>query len=134
MCCSDGRWHAQLEEFLRKTVSDRADLYAVPGGPVALSVWSSSFDEANVAEKSFRFLVEHHDLRSVWLIAHADCAYYRHKYHPHDAQFQAKRQLDDLKRSRETILRWYPQLDVQQVFARLNQDRVVFSILKPATW
>ena len=98
-----------------------------------MSIWSSSFDEANVAEKSFRFLVEHHDLRTVWLIAHADCAYYRHKYHPHDAKFLVRRQLDDLKRSRETILRWYPQLEVQQVFARLHGGRVAFAILNPDT-
>ena len=25
ICCSDGRWHGQIEEFVRSQVSDRAD-------------------------------------------------------------------------------------------------------------
>src|SRR5262245_16342600 len=72
VCCSDGRWHAQVEEFIQTCVSDRPDLYVVPGGPAGLSSWSSSFNEVDAATKSFRFLAEQHQLKSVWLIAHAD--------------------------------------------------------------
>ncbi len=127
VCCSDGRWHTQVEEFIRTFVSERPDLYVVPGGPAGLSVWSSSHDEARVAEKSFRFLAEAHELASVWLIAHADCAYYRAKYHPHDEAFIVRRQREDLKRAAETIVRWYPQIAVHQIFAQRQADRVLFS-------
>jgi carbonic anhydrase len=126
VCCSDGRWHTHVQEFVRTVVSDRPDLYMVPGGPAGLSVWSSSFDEAHVAEKSLRFLAEQHQLQSVWLIAHADCAYYRTKYQPHDARFIIRRQLDDLKRSAETIHRWYPHISAHRIFAFLDGDRVRF--------
>jgi carbonic anhydrase len=129
VCCSDGRWHAQVEEFIQGFISDRPDLYVVPGGPAGLSVWSSSFDEAHVAEKSLRFLAEHHRLQSVWLIAHADCAYYRTKYHPHDVGFVVRRQEEDLKRASETICRWYPQISVHQFYARLKGDRVTFELI-----
>jgi carbonic anhydrase len=129
VCCSDGRWHAQVEEFIRTFVSDRPDLYVVPGGPAGLSVWSSSFDEAHVAEKSFRFLAEQHQLKSVWLIAHSDCAYYRTKYHPHDETFIMRRQAEDLKRAADTISRWYPQIAVHQIYAGRDGNRVLFTPL-----
>lgn len=132
VCCSDGRWHAQVEEFIHTFVSDRPDLYAVPGGPAGLSVWSSSFDEAHVAERSLRFLAEHHRLQFVWLIAHADCAYYRAKYHPHEDSFVVRRQEEDLKRAAETICHWYPQITVHQIYARLHGDRVAFELLNSA--
>ena len=91
VCCSDGRWHAQVEEFVRTAVSERADLYAVPGGPAGFNLWSSSFEEARVAEKAFRFLAERHELESIWLIAHEDCAYYHHRYGPLDRWFSKPR-------------------------------------------
>ena len=129
VCCSDGRWHTQVEQFIRTIVSERPDLYVVPGGPAGLSVWSSSIDEARVAEKSFRFLAEQHQLKSVWLIAHADCAYYRTKYQPHDDAFIIRRQLEDVKRAAETITRWYARIAVHQIFAHRQGSRVLFSAI-----
>jgi hypothetical protein len=129
VCCSDGRWHAQVQEFIRTFVSDRPDLFAVPGGPAGLSVWSSSFDEARVAEKTLRFLAEKHQLQSVWLIAHSDCAYYYAKYRPHDDEFIRRRQREDLKRAAELIGSWYPQIAIHQIFARRQGTRVLFTSL-----
>jgi hypothetical protein len=54
VCCSDGRWHAQVEEFVRAEVSHRPDLYAVPGGPAVVDPWNSTFDEARVFEQLMR--------------------------------------------------------------------------------
>ena len=131
VCCSDGRWHAQVEEFIRTFFPERPDLYVVPGGPAGLGVWSSSQDEARVAEKSFRFLAEAHQLQAVWLIAHADCAYYRSKYHPHDSAFIVRRQHDDMRRAAEMIVRWYPSIAVHQIFAHRQESRVLFTALAP---
>jgi hypothetical protein len=129
VCCSDGRWHEQVEEFVRDQVSERADMYAVPGGPAGFSLWSSSFDEAKVSEKAFRFLADHHALESVWLIAHQDCAYYRAKYGPLDEPFVLRRQREDLDRARDLISRWYPKLLVKKVFVSLESGLVVFTTL-----
>jgi hypothetical protein len=131
VCCSDGRWHAQVEEFIRTSFAERPDLYVVPGGPAGLGVWSSSQDEARVGEKSFRFLAEAHQLEAVWLIAHADCAYYRGKYQPHDAAFIVRRQLEDMQRAAESISGWYPRITVHRIFASRQGDRVLFTTIQP---
>jgi hypothetical protein len=115
-----------VAEFIRTCVSDRPDLYVVPGGPAGLSTWSSSFTEADAAERSFRFLAEKHQLTSVWLIAHADCAYYRSKYHPHEDEFIVRQQLQDMKRATEAIRRWYSTIAVHQIYARLDDTQVLF--------
>ncbi len=127
VCCSDGRWHTQVEEFIRTFISERPDLYVVPGGPAGLSTWSSSFDEARVAERSLRFLADAHELESVWLIAHAGCAYYRMKLHPDDGEFIIRRQLEDMQRAAEAIAHWYPRITVHRIFADRQDDRVLFT-------
>src|SRR5579863_7069485 len=106
--CSDGRWQAQIEEFVSKHCSQRADLYVVPGGPAGFNPWGSTLSEAKAAENAVRFLREHHQLESAWLIAHEGCAYYRNKYGPLDARYLVQRQFDDLDRARDTILNWFP--------------------------
>src|SRR5437773_10630492 len=73
VCCSDGRWHAQVEEFVRTAVSGRADMYAVPGGPACLNARHDSA-LALVTQQALRFLVREHRLESIWLIAHENCA------------------------------------------------------------
>jgi carbonic anhydrase len=80
ICCSDGRWHAQLEEFVRAEISDRADMYAIPGGPATFN--QRNADGNQVAQDALRFLVQEHKLDSIWLIAHQNCAFYRHRYGP----------------------------------------------------
>jgi hypothetical protein len=127
--CSDGRWHAQIEEFVCAQCSQRADVYAVPGGPAGFNVWQSTPNEAKVAEQAIRFLREHHQLESAWLIAHEGCAYYRTKYGPLAARFIRQRQLEDLDRARDTILRWYPRLIVRRVYAFVDSGRVGFAHL-----
>jgi hypothetical protein len=106
-------------------------LYVVPGGPAGLSTWSSAFDEARVAERALRFLAEAHELESVWLIAHADCAYYRAKLHPHDGAFIVRRQLEDMQRAADAIARWYPHIRVHRIFALRQADRVQFKTIGP---
>jgi hypothetical protein len=133
VCCSDGRWHEQVEDFVRSEVSERADLYAVPGGPASFNLWGSSFDEAKGAEAALRFLAEHHELESVWLIAHQQCAYYRTKYGQLDEPLMRRRQEEDLARAKGTIQRCYPDLRVRRVYAALEGDRVVFGTL-PDEW
>jgi hypothetical protein len=124
--CSDGRWHAQVEEFICAQDCQRADLYAVPGGPAAFNLWGASFDENRVAEQTLRFLREHHQLETVWLIAHQDCAYYRMRYGTFDPASTTSRQFEDLERAREAIVRFGRPLQVHKVFALLDAGRVVF--------
>ena len=128
ICCSDGRWHGQIEEFVRAQVSERADLMALPGGPAMLSQWTSSFEEAKTAERALKFLCEHHKLSSAWLIAHQDCAYYASRYGPLDPAYQLRRQFEDLERAGDLIRRLKADLAVHLVFASREADKVVFTV------
>lgn len=128
ICCSDGRWHAQVEDFLDLKAARRADMCVLPGGPAAFSLWGAGFDESQVLEKNFKFLAKHHDLESVWLIAHAGCAYYSTKYPYRDPGQMIHRQLEDLEHAKVTISRWQHGLQIHKVFASLETDRVKFKI------
>jgi hypothetical protein len=126
VCCSDGRWHAQVEEFVRAEVSHRPDLYAVPGGPAVVDPWNSTFDEARVFEQSMRLFAEYHDLSDIWLIAHEGCAWYKLR-HPHlEEQALVERQISDLHRSRELLAERYRGYEIRLVYASREKDRVVF--------
>lgn len=133
VCCSDGRFHAQMNDFVRDRAGERSDLVAVPGGPIVVDPWTSSFDEARVFGDTLRFFVEHHDLRDVWLIAHEGCAYYRKK-HPHlDAQAIRGLQERDLFAAMRTVAHGHPHYVVHSVFAALEADEVVFHVLASST-
>lgn len=128
ICCSDGRWHAQVEDFLDVAAAKRPDMCVLPGGPAAFSLWSARFDEGHTLEKNFKFLAKHHDLESIWLIAHQNCAYYATKYPYRDAAEMLKRQLEDLEQARKTIEHWQHGLEIHKVYASLEGERVKFTI------
>jgi hypothetical protein len=127
VCCSDGRWHAPILEFVNHAVGDRADLYAVPGGPAAFDPWNSSFEEARVLDQAMRMFIQYHSLHSVWLIQHAECAYYRMK-HPHvESETIEKRQATDMRRAAEILKVRYPHLKVRAIQASLDGGRALFT-------
>src|SRR5262245_15443092 len=132
VCCSDGRYHPHLEEFALQRVSERPDLIALPGGPAAIDAWASSFDHARVFSESFELLCASHDLRSIWLVAHAGCSYYRRKYPGLDAAGLTNRQHDDLEKARALLLERCPGLAVRRVYARVAGGRVLFDELDAA--
>ena len=126
VCCSDGRFHAQLEEFVRHEVSERADLVALPGGPAVVDPWTSSFDEARVFDQAMRLFAAAHDLRAVWLIAHHGCAYYSVKHPGAKPDELRAAQLADLAVARARILAAHPNHEVRCIFAALRGTAVVF--------
>lgn len=129
VCCSDGRYHGPIEEFVRAQVSERPDLFAVPGGPATIDAWASSFDHARVFESSLELLFVSHPLRSAWLIAHQGCAFYRHRHGSLSDEAIRARQGTDLERARTLLLERRPKLEVHLVYARLADGRVTFSEL-----
>lgn len=132
VCCSDGRFHAQVEEFVRHEVSERPDLLALPGGPAVVDPWTSSFDEARVFDQAMRLFAEAHDLHAVWLIAHDGCAYYKLK-HPQSSPAELRAlQERDLHGARAAILLRHPGYEVRCVFAAREREVVVFETLATA--
>lgn len=133
VCCSDGRWHAAIGEYVDHFVSEHADLYAVPGGPAAFDPWNSSFEEARVLESALAMFAEYHDLHSAWLIQHEGCAYYRAKHPAQSDEWLIQRQKEDLRRARELLTQRYPYLSVRLVYAGLEEGRVVFTTVDTAS-
>lgn len=127
VCCSDGRWHAPIFEYVDHEVSDRADLYAVPGGPAAFDPWSSSFEEARVLYRAFHLFEEHHDLHAVWLIQHSGCAYYRVKYPGQCEAEVVERQIRDLHRAAQCIRVRNSKLEIRAIMATLVGEQALFT-------
>lgn len=132
VCCSDGRWHAAMMEFVRREVDDHADLYAVPGGPAVFDPWSSSFDEARALESSLRLFAEHHDLHAIWLIAHDGCAHYKVRHPSDDEARIQERQEVDLRTARAMLRSRFPRLDVRMIHAAREGERIAFHTLPPS--
>src|SRR5437773_3562731 len=76
--CSDGRFGEQMDEFLHEgLLLPRYDRVALPGGCACLAGHTVGYYDANALQRQLRFLIEHHKLSKVALIAHQDCAFYR---------------------------------------------------------
>ncbi len=71
--CSDGRIAAQLEALLREVDALEANRLLVPGGPLPLTRPGA---ERRVALDCVREIVEVHDVRLIYLVAHQECAAY----------------------------------------------------------
>lgn len=127
ICCSDGRYHAHFEEYVRAHLSERPDMIALPGGPAGLDGWGSSFDHERVLELSLRLMIESHRLRAIWLIAHAECAFYAHKHPGLAPAARLERQHADLRAARRRLRERWPALTVHCVFATPRDGRVVFT-------
>jgi len=127
ICCSDGRWHSQVVEFVQHKVSERPDMLAVPGGAAVVDPWSSSFDESRVFDGALRLLLTHHELEAIWLIAHEACAYYRERHPLLSPEELRRRQEQDLERARAILTERHPALVVRQVYAELEAERVLFT-------
>lgn len=132
MCCSDGRYHAHFEEYVRSHVGLRPDMIALPGGPVGLVGWSSSFDHERVLDHALRLLTGSHAIHAAWLIAHQGCGFYRDKHGNLPEEQLAALQRRDLLLARRRLLERHPGLAVHCVFARVHGERVLFEDLRAA--
>lgn len=71
--CSDGRIARRLEALLGELGAPEANRMLVPGGPLPLTRPGS---ERRVALSCVREIVEAHDVRTIVLVAHQECAAY----------------------------------------------------------
>ena len=76
--CSDGRWGEAFDEFCHEGLQlPRYDRFAVPGGPVWLTLRDVRLlGPYGVAREQIQFLVEAHALERIVLITHYGCAFY----------------------------------------------------------
>jgi len=108
ICCSDGRYIRAIEQFLFTQGVDSHDLLCLPGGPARICHECASIFEVSVAMEGIDYLVEAHQTRTVLLVAHADCGFYKKRF----GECVEDRQKTDLKRARERILERHSGLKV----------------------
>jgi hypothetical protein len=126
--CSDGRIGDHVDDFLHHGLGlPRYDRVACPGGPVALSGRFQAFWDARGAEEQLRFLAQVHDVRTVVLIAHANCAYYGTRLSIPADRLEAE-QRDDLRKATVAVHRLMPNADVRRYFAQLSGTEVRFAV------
>lgn len=129
VCCSDGRYHEHIEEFVDDELEiPQSDMLIVPGGPhVFLPValfpkWSWA------GRKWIDFLTQHHPLRRIVLVSHEGCSWYRHIT---VAGIQlpnlASRQLSDVQRIHDAVRREFSGVQVVSYFAKPEGGYVTFS-------
>ena len=124
--CSDGRIGDHVDDFLHNGLGlPRYDRVACPGGPVALSGRFQAFWDARGVEEQLRFLAQVHDVRTVVLIAHANCAYYLKRLSlPPNAVEAAQR--EDLAKATFTVNRLMPGATVRRYLATMSDAQIQF--------
>jgi len=107
--CSDGRVAAQLDALLVQVGAPDANRLIVPGGVLPLTRPGS---ERRVALACVREIVEVHDVRTIFLVAHQECAAYERALGGlgFDQQELLERDLRRVKTLLETTL---PSVDVR---------------------
>ena len=124
--CSDGRIGDHVDDFLHRGLGlPRYDRVACPGGPVALSGRFQAFWDARGVEEQLRFLAQVHDVRTVVLIAHANCAYYLKRLSIAADRVETE-QREDLQKATANVRRVMPAADVRCYLANVTGTEVRF--------
>lgn len=124
--CSDGRIGDHVDDFLHNGLGlPRYDRVACPGGPVALSGRFQAFWDARGVEEQLRFLAQVHDVKTVVLIAHANCAYYLKRLSIAAAAVEAA-QREDLAKATFTVNRVMPGATVRRYLATMTDAQIKF--------
>lgn len=124
--CSDGRIGEHFDEFLQVGLGlPRYDRVALPGGPACLAGHpQASLEEKGVLDE-LQFLVQHHALKRIVLIAHQGCAFYASRLELKEPRLELV-QRADLVRAAAYVNRITGLNRIDAYFARLEADRVRF--------
>jgi hypothetical protein len=75
---------------------------------------------------NLRLLCEEHKLKKLILISHEDCKYYCRKYKNEDKVKITDCQLKDLAEAMNKLAVLFPEMKVENYFARINEDKIAF--------
>src|SRR5690349_8067244 len=101
--CSDGRYNEQFDEFLHEQLKlPRYDRLVIPGGAACLAGHMIAHREEETLADALRFLVDHHGLERVVLIAHAGCGYYIKRLMVNEAKVREVQE-EDLRKAAARI-------------------------------
>lgn len=97
--CSDGRYTSIVSELMQGNGITRYDVMAMPGGPALLDMASASILQSEACRAGTSFLIKGHNTRSIWLLAHSECGYYRYNLNGMPQDTIIGRQINDLQRA-----------------------------------
>jgi hypothetical protein len=125
--CSDGRWGEAFDEFCHESLGiPRYDRFAVPGGPVWLTLRDVTLMAPYEAARSeLDFLVRAHELERIVLIAHYGCAVYAHLLGK-DPEGCLEAQEADLRSAAQTLRAWFAGIAVDAYVAMRAGERLYF--------
>jgi Putative carbonic anhydrase len=123
--CSDGRFGEQCDELLQTELRlPRYDRLAVPGGAACLASHFPTYREEEGVRAQLRFLIEVHQLRTVVLIAHEDCAFYTERLRISPLQLETQ-QREDMKKAVLRVQSISRSVEVVAYFARKRPHAMV---------
>lgn len=125
--CSDGRYNEQFDEFLHTRLNLPCyDRLVVPGGPAALAGHMVAHRAEDELDDELRFLIQHHALSRVVLLAHAGCGFYLKKLMVTPSGLH-EAQVADLQRAAARIRAMAGGLMVEAYFAEVADGRVTIT-------
>ncbi|MCX5743192.1 MAG: hypothetical protein NT062_11930 [Proteobacteria bacterium] len=124
--CSDGRFTNPVEELLHELGHARLDTLTMPGGAALLNGLTAKFGDLDAARRAASFLIEGHDIREVFLIAHEGCGYYRRRMAGKSAVEIEAAQANDLQVAAKLLVRAHPTITTHAYFARVIDAHVRF--------
>jgi len=122
--CSDERFAGGTLEFLRRGLNlERCDLLVLPGGPAFLAEKNPAF----VAR--LKFLVQHHHIKRIVLVTHADCGHYKDRERDIEPEALKARQCDEARAAAEMLEKAFPGVTVEAILAGRDPWGFVFTKL-----
>src|ERR1051325_2468930 len=125
--CSDGRWGEAFDEFCHEQLGlPRYDRFAVPGGPIWLTIRHVDLlTPYSAAREQLQFLVRAHELERIVLITHYGCAYYAELTGVGPGEAMAAQE-EDLHTAARTLRGWYAGISVDAYLALREDERISF--------
>lgn len=125
--CSDGRYNEQFDEFLHTRLNLPCyDRLVVPGGPAALAGHMIAHRAEDELDDELRFLIQHHELNRVVLLAHAGCGFYLKKLMVTPATLRESQEAD-LHRAATRVRAMAANLQVEAYFAQVTDGLVTIT-------
>lgn len=117
--CSDERFVKATLKFLEEELQVKTcDLLVIAGGPVFIPQ-----EEQNIIAR-LNLLINSHKVKTVILISHQDCGYYKHLYPDLTSLELEKLQLEDLKRALNFLRE--RTIEARAFFAYVEEDQILF--------
>jgi carbonic anhydrase len=125
--CSDGRFTRAVEELLLELGHDRLDTLTMPGAAGLIDPnGSARLADTSAVRRALSFLIEGHAIRSVILIAHQGCGYYKHRFPSETPEAIRARQNADLRNAAAWLKETHPGVRTSLHFAQIEDEHVLF--------